>query len=101
MTMFTGIGQVYPTDVHLQTTKLTGRSVRDGLVDGPIRASTFKSLRGVTITEPDPLAAFQDQRAVYHNDFQDYSTNGPTMDGTASEILMWLAGCDDAKHAYP
>jgi endoglucanase len=97
-TMFTGIGRVYPTDVHLQTTKLTGRSVRGGLVDGPIREATFKSLRGVSITEPDPLAAFQDQRAVYHNDFHDYSTNEPTMDGTASAILMWAA-VDEAPDA--
>ncbi len=90
-TMFTNVGQVYPTDVHLQTTKLTGRSVPGGLVDGPIRRATFQSLRGVRISEPDPLAAFQDERAVYHNDFQDYSTNEPTMDGTASAILMWAA----------
>jgi hypothetical protein len=96
-TMFTSIGQVYPTDVHLQTTKLTGRSVRGGLVDGPIRKATFKSLRGVSITEPDPLAAFQDERAVYHNQFQDYSTNEPTMDGTASAILMLVSGVDRAK----
>jgi endoglucanase len=43
----------------------------------------------VTIHEPDPLAEFQDERAVYHDDIQDYSTNEPTMDGTASAILMW------------
>jgi hypothetical protein len=97
-TMFTGIGRVYPTDVHLQTTKLTGRSVRGGLVDGPIREAIFKTLRGVSITEPDPLAAFQDERAVYHNDFQDYSTNEPTMDGTASAILMWISGVDRARN---
>ncbi|MBE7500556.1 MAG: hypothetical protein HS113_09675 [Verrucomicrobiales bacterium] len=40
------------------------------------------------ITEPDPLADFQDARAVYHDDFQDYASNEPTMDGTASAILM-------------
>ena len=32
---------------------------------------------------------FQDERAVYHDDIHDYSTNEPTMDGTASAILMW------------
>jgi hypothetical protein len=95
-TMLTGIGQVFPTDVHLQTTRLTGRSVVGGLVDGPIRAATFKSQLGVVIKQPDPLAAFQDERAVYHNDFGDYSTNEPTMDGTASAILMWLSGTDGA-----
>jgi hypothetical protein len=99
--MFTGVGQVFPTDVHLQTTKLTGRSVVGGLVDGPIREATFTSQRGVTIKQPDPLATFQDARAVYHNDFGDYSTNEPTMDGTASAILMWFAGTDEAPTPSP
>ena len=63
-----------------------------GLVDGPIKCATFLTQRGVTIQEPDPLAAFQDERAVYHNDFGDYATNEPTMDGTAAAILMEVAG---------
>ncbi|PTX96594.1 glycoside hydrolase family 9 protein [Opitutus sp. ER46] len=90
-TMFTEVGRVFPTAVHLQTTKLTGRRVAGGLVDGPVYERIFKSLRGVTITEPDPFAAFQDARAVYHNDYQDYSTNEPTMDGTAAAVLMIAA----------
>lgn len=90
-TMFTLMGSTFPTAVHLQTTKLTGRQVRGGLVDGPVNELIFKSLRGVTITLPDPLSPFQDPRAVYHNDYHDYSTNEPTMDGTASAILMWVA----------
>ena len=36
-----------------------------------------------------PLAPFQDEMAVYHDDVKDYSTNEPTMDGTASAVLMW------------
>jgi len=90
-TMFTEIGCVFPTDVHLMTTKLTGRRVRGGLVDGPVYDRIFKTLKGVVIREPDPLAAFQGA-AVYHDDIGDYSTNEPTMDGTASAILM-LALC--------
>jgi peptidoglycan/xylan/chitin deacetylase (PgdA/CDA1 family) len=89
-TMFTEVGHLFPKDVHLQTTKLTGRSVRGGLVDGPVYARIFRSQRGVSITEPDPLASFQDERAVYHDDIKDYVTNEPTMDGTASAILMWV-----------
>lgn len=88
-TMFTEIGAVCPTDVHLMTTKITGRAVVGGLVDGPVYERIFKSLRGVSITEPDPLAAFHGL-AVYHNDYKDYSTNEPTMDGTASAILMFV-----------
>jgi len=89
--MFLGIpaGGVYPRHPHLMTTRLTGRSVRGGLVDGPVHERIFKSLRGVAITEPDPLAPFQSEQAVYHDDVGDYSTNEPTMDGTASAILMF------------
>jgi endoglucanase len=91
LSMFTEIpaGGRHPTDVHIWATKLLKRSVRGGLVDGPVAERIFGSLRGVKITEPDPLAEFQDERAVYHDDFQDYATNEPTMDGTASAILLW------------
>ncbi len=87
-TLFTEIGSVFPTDVHLMTTQLTKRSVRGALVDGPVYDRIFKSLKGVTIRAPDPLAAFQGA-AVYHNDMNDYSSNEPTMDGTASAILLF------------
>jgi hypothetical protein len=87
-TMFTGIGQVYPKNPHLMTMELMHRPVRGGLVDGPVYERIFKSLKGVTISEPDPLADFQGL-AVYHDDVQDYASNEPTMDGTASAILLW------------
>jgi endoglucanase len=87
-TMFTEIGQVFPTDVHLMTVQLLKRPVRGALVDGPVYDHIFKSLYGVSIHQPDPLAAFQGP-AVYHNDYHDYSSNEPTLDGTASAILMF------------
>jgi hypothetical protein len=89
--MFTEIpaeGQ-FPRDVHLFGIAVLKKPVRGGLVDGPVARSIFGSLKGVSIREPDPLAAFQDERAVFHDDIHDYSTNEPTMDGTASAILMW------------
>ncbi|MCX8091631.1 MAG: glycoside hydrolase family 9 protein [Verrucomicrobiae bacterium] len=94
-TMFTEIGAEFPTDVHLQTTHWTKRRVRGGLVDGPVYERIFKSLRGVSITLPDPLEAFHGA-AVYHDDIKDYSTNEPTMDGTASAILMFVL-CELAR----
>jgi hypothetical protein len=89
--MITGIpsGGVYPRDVHLFTVGILKRPVVGGIVDGPVYRRIFQSLRGVTITEPDPLAPFQDERAVYHDDIKDYASNEPTMDGTASAILLW------------
>ena len=93
ISMFTGIpaNGTYPHDVHLFPNALLKRMVRGGLIDGPVYRKVFQSLRGVFIREPDPFAAFQDERAVYHDDLNDYSTNEPTMDGTASAILLWAA----------
>ena len=92
VSMFTGIPDdgVYPKDVHLFTNALLKKMVRGGLVDGPVYRRVFQSLRGVSIREPDPFASFQDDRAVYHDDINDYSTNEPTMDGTASAILLFI-----------
>lgn len=91
VSMFTGIpaSGVFPKDVHLMTNAILKRQVRGGLVDGPVYRQIFLGLKGVSITEPDPLAMFQDEMAVYHDDMKDYSTNEPTMDGTASAILLW------------
>jgi endoglucanase len=89
--MFTGIPAdgVYPKDVHLFANALLKKMVRGGLVDGPVYRKVFQSLRGVSIRQPDPFAIFQDERAVYHDEINDYSTNEPTMDGTASAILLF------------
>ncbi len=91
VSMFTGIPEqgIYPKDVHLMTNAILKRQVRGGLVDGPVYRRIFLALKGVSISEPDPLASFQDDRAVYHDDVKDYSSNEPTMDGTASAILLW------------
>ena len=95
-TMFTGIPEEgdSPSDVHLMTVAVFKKPVRGGLVDGPVARKIFTSLKGVYITEPDPLAEFQDERAVYHDVMSDYSTNEPTMDGTASAILLWALYLD-------
>lgn len=88
--MVTGVpeGGTFPREPHLMTTRITKRPVRGGLVDGPVAEAIFKGLKGVKLTRPDPFAAFQSERAVYHDDVGDYSTNEPTMDGTASLILL-------------
>jgi peptidoglycan/xylan/chitin deacetylase (PgdA/CDA1 family) len=88
--MFEGLpaGGEYPEDTHLPTVQLLKKQVRGGLVDGPIAASTYKGLIGLTLTKPDEFAMFQPRDVVYHDDVGDYSTNEPTMDGTADAILM-------------
>lgn len=82
-----------PTDPHSAMTDLTigstpGRETLVGtIVDGPVYNSIFNALWGVHLRRPDNFAPFQG-RAVYHDDFSDYSTNEPTMDGTATLCLL-------------
>ncbi|MDH3652199.1 MAG: glycoside hydrolase family 9 protein, partial [Saprospiraceae bacterium] len=88
--MFTGIpahGEV-PEDVHLPATYLLGKTPAGGLVDGPIYRSIHDKLLGLTLNEPDEFSDFQNDHVVYQDDIGDYSTNEPTMDGTADAILM-------------
>lgn len=89
-TMFTGIPRVgeFPEDVHTSTWKLTRRAVAGGLVDGPVYGKVYDSLLGLHLSEEDEFAEFQTKQVVYHDDIGDYSTNEPTMDGTAGAILM-------------
>jgi hypothetical protein len=88
--MFTGIpeGGEYPVDVHTSVWMLTGKEVPGGLVDGPVYGTIYRSLAGLVLTEEDEFAEFQNPYVVYHDDNGDYSTNEPTMDGTAGAILM-------------
>jgi endoglucanase len=64
-------------------------------------ASIFNSLRGLALLRPDKFAEFQNDHVVYHDDIGDYSTNEPTMDGTAGAILpmaFFAAGSVDANN---
>jgi endoglucanase len=74
----------YPSDPHSAITYWTKQLTYGGLVDGPVYTQIFKSLLGITLHKSDAYAAFQGGKAVYHDDYGDYSTNEPTMDGTAS-----------------
>ena len=85
----------YPFDVHTSTWALAKKQVPGGLVDGPVYNTIFKSLKGLHLGEPDEFAPFQNNYVVYHDDIGDYSTNEPTMDGTAGSIIMMAYWADD------
>lgn len=74
----------YPSDPHSAFTHLYGYPIDGGLVDGPVYRTIFSKLIGITLHSPDEYAEFQNDYVVYHDDYGDYSTNEPTMDGTAS-----------------
>lgn len=86
-----------PIDPHSAFTYLHNFPIDGGLVDGPVYTNTYKNLIGIKLTKPDGYAEFQSDLAVYHDDFGDYSTNEPTMDGTASLIYLMSAKEASAK----
>lgn len=77
-------GGDYPVNPHSSYKVILGKLTYGGLVDGPVYTSIYNNLRGIRLLHNDDYAAFQNGRAVYHDDEGDYSTNEPTMDGTAS-----------------
>ncbi|MFA6978793.1 MAG: glycoside hydrolase family 9 protein [Ignavibacteriaceae bacterium] len=74
----------YPNDPHSAFSAIYKMKINGGLVDGSVYGSIYKRLLGITLHSEDEYAEFQSDYVVYHDDYGDYSTNEPTMDGTAS-----------------
>ena len=85
-----------PVDPHSAFTHIKNYPIDGGLVDGPVYTSIYKNLIGIKLYEPDEYEQFQSGLAVYHDDYGDYSTNEPTMDGTAS--LIYLLAAKEAQN---
>ncbi len=78
----------YPRDPHSALSNLENIPLTGGIVDGPVYYNIFRSLKGVHLRNDDKYAPFQNSSVVYHDDYSDYSTNEPTMDGTASTTVF-------------
>ncbi len=83
----------YPIDPHSAFTHVYNYPIDGGLVDGPVYGSIFKNLIGIKLYNEDEYADFQSDLVVYHDDYGDYSTNEPTMDGTAS-LTFYLSSLE-------
>jgi endoglucanase len=88
--MYTGLPSHgdYPIYVHTAPYVLLGLQVPGGLVDGPIFRSIHSNLLGLHLERPDDYIGRQNPFVVYHDAVGDYSTNEPTMDGTAGSLIM-------------
>ena len=76
-------GGVSPRDPHSAFSHLYHYKISGGLVDGPVKGTFFKNLLGISLSKEDAFKDFQSDVAVYHDDWGDYSTDEPTMDGSA------------------
>jgi endoglucanase len=89
---------VSPKDPHSAFTAVYKLEIPGGLVDGPVYGKIFKSLLGLTLHSIDEFKDFQSELAVYHDDYGDYSTNEPTMDGTAG-LTIYLSSLQSEINA--
>jgi endoglucanase len=83
-----------PADPHSSLSVLYHYKLDGGLVDGPVYNSIFSNLKGISIAGGDEYSEFQSSKAVYHDDYADYSTNEPTMDGTA-DLTYYLSTMEE------
>lgn len=87
----------YPDDPHSSFNVLHGYQTLGALVDGPVYGTIYKKQLGVSIVHGDEYADFQSNYVVYHDDYGDYVTNEPTMDGTANLIYLLAAKESEGK----
>lgn len=91
--MFTGLPEKgdFPLDVHLPLWILEKKVIPGGLVDGPLWQTIHGMMRSLKLTDEDEYSRFQPPHVKYHDDMGDYSTNEPTMDGTADALFILAA----------
>ncbi|MDQ3698076.1 MAG: glycoside hydrolase family 9 protein [Gemmatimonadota bacterium] len=78
-------------DPHSVVAKQLHVRLTGGLLDGPVYRSIYQNLKSIRLFEPDEYARFNTGFIVYHDDFGDYSTNEPIMDGTANLTYLLSA----------
>jgi hypothetical protein len=88
--MITGIPEngEFPLDVHMPFWILNKQIVPGSLVDGPLWSRIHDRMLAIKLNEPDEFAHLQPEHVTYWDDFADYATNEPTMDGSADLILL-------------
>ncbi len=81
------LGRRYPVVAH----EMGVETQLGGLLDGPVYRTIFENLQHVRLINPDRYARFNTGFIVFHDDFGDYSTNEPIMDGTANLTYLLAA----------
>ncbi|MDH5475111.1 MAG: glycoside hydrolase family 9 protein [Cyclobacteriaceae bacterium] len=77
-----------PLDVHMPFWRIYKKSIKGSLVDGPLWSTIHDKMLALGLTEPDEYAHLQPKHIKYRDDWMDYSTNEPTLDGSAELLLV-------------
>ncbi len=77
-----------PVDVHMPFWRINKESIKGSLVDGPLWSTIHDKMLGIVLSKPDEYQYLQPSHIKYHDDWADYSTNEPTLDGSAELLLI-------------
>lgn len=77
-----------PVDVHMPFWVLKKESIKGSLVDGPLWSSIHDVMLEIGLSEPDEYKHLQPNHITYWDDMEDYSSNEPTLDGSAELLLI-------------
>ncbi|MBD0777405.1 glycoside hydrolase family 9 protein [Maribacter sp. ANRC-HE7] len=77
-----------PVDVHMPFWRIYKKSIKGSLVDGPLWSTIHDKMLGIALSKPDEYAHLQPDHIKYMDDWADYSTNEPTLDGSAELLLI-------------
>lgn len=75
---------------HHQIADLGKKPLQGSWNAGPMPRTAWQQLK-IRLSKPDPGAAFQTERALFHDDKNDYATNEPTLTANATGILMLMS----------
>lgn len=89
--MITGIPENAdsPEDVHMPFWLISKKMVKGSLVDGPIWNTIHQNMLGIKPSKPDEYSYLQPKKIKYLDDWADYSTNEPTLDGSAELLILF------------
>ena len=90
-------GGTYPRQPHSFIPRMKLGNTTGGLVDGPVYATIFGSLLGISTEGGTNYEEFQPGDRVFHDSTHDYSTNEPTMDGTACLTFPFSAYQEEGR----
>ena len=82
---------ISPSDPHSTLWHSSHVPPLGALINGPVGLGTFNTLVGPHLLKEDMYDQVQSDWAVYHDDYADFATNEPTVDGTAA--LTYLLSC--------
>jgi len=84
-----------PVDVHMPFWRISKQSIKGSLVDGPLWTTIHNKMLGLDLSEPDEYLHLQAKHIIYQDDWADYSTNEPTLDGSAELLLIFTHLSDE------